>query len=77
MKIIRLNENFIKFFVDYSIINTSNIFDIHKYLMKKTWDKRILGIIQDMVIVLLSSIASAPNHKKRVLLSNQKWETEP
>ena len=45
--------------------------------MKKTWDKRILGIIQDMVIVLLSSIARAPNHKKRVLLSNQKWETEP
>ena len=30
-----LNEYVLEFFVDYEIIDTSNIIDIHKYLMKK------------------------------------------
>ena len=30
-----LNGYFYEFFVDYNIIGTSNIVDIHKYLMKK------------------------------------------
>ena len=30
-----LNEYVLEFFVDYEIIDISNIIDIHKYLMKK------------------------------------------
>ena len=32
-----------EFFVDYNIIDTSNIIDIHKYLMKKHGIKKCLG----------------------------------
>ena len=35
MKKAGLNGYFYKFFVDYNIIDTSNIVDVHKYLMKK------------------------------------------
>ena len=34
-KNVELNGYFLEFFVDYNIIDTSNIINIHKYLMKK------------------------------------------
>ena len=45
MKKTRLNGYVYKFSVDYDIIDTSNIINIHKYLMKKTWYKIMFGII--------------------------------
>ena len=41
----RLNGYVYEFSVDYNIIETSNIIDIHKYLMKKKCQKVMLGII--------------------------------
>ena len=35
-------------FVDSTIFDTSNIIDIHKYLMKKTWYKTIFGLFKKM-----------------------------
>ena len=40
--------------VDYDPINTSNILDIHRCLMKKTEYKIIFGIIKKMFIALLA-----------------------
>ena len=34
------------FSVGYSTFDTSNIIDIHKYLMKKTWYKIMFGLIK-------------------------------
>ena len=58
-------------------IDTSNIINIHKYLMKKTWYKIMLGIIKKMFIVLWTSMINASNHAKCVFLSNQKWKIHP
>ena len=43
MKKIGLNGYVYEFFVDYNIIDTSNIIDIHKYLMKKYDIKSLFG----------------------------------
>ena len=43
MKKIGLNGYVYEFFVDYNIIGTSNIIDIHKYLMKKYNKKSFFG----------------------------------
>ena len=61
-----LNENVYDFSVDYNVIDTSNIIDIHKYLMKKTSYKIMLGIIKKNLIVLLSSMVNASNHTECV-----------
>ena len=34
------------FSVDYNAINTENILDIHRYLIKDTWYKIIFGFIK-------------------------------
>ena len=33
------------FSVDFNSIDTNNILGIHKYLMKRTWYKKMLGLI--------------------------------
>ena len=71
-----LNGYVFEFSVDYDIIDTINIIDIHKYLMKKHY-KTMLGIILKMFIVSLSSIVNGSNHTKCVLLNNQKCEIQP
>ena len=55
----------------------SNIIDIHKYLVKKTWYKIMFGYIKKVFVVLLTGIVSASDHTKCVLFSNQKCLTQP
>ena len=61
------------FSVDFNPIDTNDILDIYKYLMKRTRYKITFGIIRNMFIVLLSNIVNGSNHTKCVLLSNQKF----
>ena len=63
-----------KFFVVYNIIDTSNVIDIHKYLMKNHDIKQCLELSKKMFIVLLATLANASNHAKWVSLSNHKCE---
>ena len=77
MKKTRL-KRILKFFsVDFNPIDTNNILDIHKYLMKGTRYKIIFGLIKKIFIGLLTGIVSASNHIKDVLLSNQKCMIQP
>ena len=41
-----LNGNVYGFSLDYNVIDTSNFIDIHKYFMKKTSYKIMLGLIK-------------------------------
>ena len=43
-------DMFSKFSVDYNIIVTSNMINIHKSLMKKTWCKIMFGIIKKCLL---------------------------
>ena len=45
-----LNEYVCEFSVDYNIIDASNITNIHKYLMKKTWYKIMFGLIKKCLL---------------------------
>ena len=63
-----------EFFVDYNIIGTSNIIDIHKYLMKNHHIKQCLELSKKIFIALLATLANASNHRKCVSLSNQKCD---
>ena len=40
--------------VDYSTFDTSNIANIHKYLIKKTWYEIMFGLIKKMFIMLFN-----------------------
>ena len=56
MKKIGLRGN-IKFFsVDFNPIDTNNILDICKYIMKKTWYKIMFRFIKKMFIRLLTDL---------------------
>ena len=50
-----------EFSIDYNIFDTSNIIDIHKYLVKKKRSKITFGIMKTMFIVLLASIDNSSN----------------
>ena len=71
-----IKRTFKFFFVDFNPIDTDNILDIHKYLMKRTWYK-IFELIKKIFIGLLTGIVSASNHSKCVLFSNQKCMIQP
>ena len=64
------------FSVNYNPINTSDILDIHRFLMKKTIYKSVWNY-KKMFIIFLTSIVNASNHAKHVSLSNQKCDTQP
>ena len=66
-----LNGRVYDIFVDINIIN------IHKNLMKKAQRKKMFGLIKKIFIGLLTGTVNASNHKKCVLLGNQKCEIEP
>ena len=38
------------FSVDFNLIDTSNVLDIHKYLMKRTWYKIMFGLIKKILL---------------------------
>ena len=50
MKKTALNIDVYHFSVDYNIINTSNIIDIHKYLMKKHDTKKCLELLKKRLL---------------------------
>ena len=48
-------KGFMQFFsVDFNPIDNNNILDSHKYLMKWTWYKRMLGLIKKILTGLLT-----------------------
>ena len=57
------------FSVDFNPIDTSDILDIHKYLMKRT--------LRKIFIVLLTGLVNRTNHTKCVSLSNRKVNIHP
>ena len=57
-------------------IDTKDILNIDKYLMKATWYKIMFGLIKKTFIGLLTCIVNAPNHTKCVSLSNHKCMTQ-
>ena len=63
--------------VDFNPIDTNDILDIHKYLMKKTYNKVMLGLIKKIFIGLLTGLGNESNHTKCVLLRNQKCMIQP
>ena len=65
------------FSVDFNLIDTSNVLDIHKYLMKRTWYKIMFGLIKKIFIGLLTGLVNGSNHTKCTSLSNQKCMTQP
>ena len=67
----------VKFFsVDFNSIDSNDIFDINRYLMKRTWHKTMFGLIKKLFIRLLTIIVSASNHTRYMSLSNQKFMTQ-
>ena len=63
--------------VGFNPIETNNILDIHKYLMKRTWHKIVFGLIKEILIGLLIGLVNGSNHIKCVSLSNQKCMIQP
>ena len=63
--------------VGFNPIETNNILDIHKYLMKRTWHKIVFGLIKEIFIGLLIGLVNGSNHIKCVSLSNQKCMIQP
>ena len=43
-------------------IDTNNILDIHKYLMKRTWYRIMFGLIKKGLIGLLTGLVNGTNH---------------
>ena len=48
--------------VAFNPINTNDILDIHKYLMKRTWYKIMFGLIKKIFIGLLIGLVNGYNH---------------
>ena len=64
-------KGIVKFFsVDYNPIDTNDILDIHKHLMKGTWYKITFELTKKIFIELLTGTVSASNHTKCMSLSN-------
>ena len=71
-------KEIVKFFsVDFNPIDTNNISDIHRYLMKGKLYKIMFELIKKIFFGLLSGTVSASNHTKCVSLSNQKCMIQP
>ena len=63
--------------VNFNPIDTNDILDIHKYLMKRTWYKIMFGLTKKIFIGLLTGLVDASNHTQWVSLSNQKCVIQP
>ena len=72
MKKAGFKESLKCFSVDFNPIDTSNILDVHRYLMKGKKYKIMFELIKKMFMGLLITLVNASNHTKCVLLSNQK-----
>ena len=65
------------FSVNFNPIDTNNILDIHKYLMKRTWYKIMCELFKKRSIGVLTGPVNGPNHTKSVSLRNQKYMIHP
>ena len=65
------------FSVDFNPIDSDNILDIHKYLMKRTWYKIISVLNKKIFIGLLTSLDNGSNHTMCISLSSQKCKIQP
>ena len=65
------------FSVDYRAFDTSNIIDIHKYIMWKTWYEIKFGLIKKTFMGLLINIVNTSIHTKCISLSNQNCVIQP
>ena len=54
------------FSFSFNPIDTNDILDIHKYLMKRTWYKIMFRLIKNIFLGLLISIVNASYHTKCV-----------
>ena len=72
MKKAGFKESLKCFFVYFNPIDTNNILDVHRYLMKGKKYKIMFELIKKMFMGLLIRLVNASNHTKCVLLSNQK-----
>ena len=61
--------------VNFDLIDTNDILDIHNYLMKRRWHK-MFGLIKKIFIRILTGPVNGSNHKKCISLSNQKCMTQ-
>ena len=52
------------FSVGYNAIDSNNVLDIHRYLMKGTGYKTMFRFTKKMFIVLLNSLVIASHHAK-------------
>ena len=71
--------------VDYNAIDTNDIFDIHRYLVKETWYKIMFGFTKKIIRILSSCIKSTfswslPSNYKEpinwVSLNNRKQDQQ-
>ena len=62
---------------DFNPIDTNDILDIHKYLMKGRWYKIMFVVILKIFVVLLSNIVNGSNRTKCVSLNNEKCMIQP
>ena len=59
------------FFVDFNLIDTNDILDINKYLVKKTWCKIMFGLIEKIFIGSLTGLVNGSyNHTTRYTIGN-------
>ena len=65
------------FCVDYNAVDTNNILDIHRYLIRETWYKIMSGFFKKMFIGLLTNVFNASNPTKCVSFNNQQCMTQP
>ena len=64
MKITELKGTVKSFSVYFNPIDNTEILDIHKYLMKRTWYNIRFGLIKKIFMGLLINIVNASNYTK-------------
>ena len=59
------------FSIDFNPNDTSNILDVHAYLIRRTWYKIMFGLIKKIFTGLIACLVNGSNHAK-CFLSNLK-----
>ena len=65
------------FSVDFNPIDINDVLDILKYLMKRTRNKIMFGLIKEIFNGLFTDLANGSNHTKCVSLIYQKCQIQP
>ena len=64
---LKMVEEFFSF--GFNSIDTNDTLYIHKYLIKRTWNKTIFKLVKKIFTVVLSSIANPSDHTKCISLT--------